>query len=297
MYATLGTSFLLTFALAVLAAGFVIRLFIIQHDCGHGSFFRSRRANDALGLLCSLVTLTPYADWRRQHAGHHAIWNDLDQRLSGSDIYSTCLTVAEYRSLTGWNRLTYRVSRHPFVALCILPPLIFLFLYRVPFDTPRHHRRERRAVYLTNVAIAVVICALGLTLGFESVLLVQLPILVIASIFGVMLFSVQHRFETAVWLRRSEWTLQTASLEGASYLRLPGVLRWFTGNIGFHHVHHLNPRIPNYLLPQCHAAIPVLQRAPALTLAGAWRSLSLGLWDEHRQRMTNFREVNVRGAM
>jgi omega-6 fatty acid desaturase (delta-12 desaturase) len=126
------------------------------------------------------------------------------------------------------------------------------------------------------------------------VLLVQLPILVIASIFGVMLFSVQHRFETAVWLRRSEWTLQTASLEGASYLRLPGVLRWFTGNIGFHHVHHLNPRIPNYLLPQCHAAIPALQRAPALTLAGAWRSLSLGLWDEHRQRMTNFHGESVR---
>ena len=132
-------------------------------------------------MLCSLVTLTPYADWRRQHAGHHAIWNDLDQRMSGSDIYSTCLTVAEYRSLPRWKRLTYRVSRHPFVALGILPPLIFLFLYRVPFDTPPHHRRERRAVYLTNVAIALVICALGLTLGFESVLLIQLPILVIAS--------------------------------------------------------------------------------------------------------------------
>jgi omega-6 fatty acid desaturase (delta-12 desaturase) len=152
-------------------------------------------------------------------------------------------------------------------------------------------------VYLTNVGIALVICALGLTLGFQSVLFVQLPVLGIASIIGVTLFSVQHRFETTVWLRRSDWNLRSASLQGASYLRLPGVLRWFTGNIGFHHVHHLNPRIPNYLLPQCHAAIPALQRVPALTLAGAWQSLSLALWDEHRQRMTDFREASMRGAI
>jgi omega-6 fatty acid desaturase (delta-12 desaturase) len=291
MYATLGTSYWLTLVLAVIAAGFVVRIFIIQHDCGHGSFFRSRRANDTLGLLCSLVTLTPYADWRRQHAGHHAIWNDLDRRRSGSDIYSTCLTVAEYRQLARWDRLVYRVSRHPFVALGILPPLIFLFLYRVPFDTPRHQRRERRAVYLTNVAIAVVIGALGLILGFRHVLEVQLPIMLIASMIGVMLFSVQHRFETAVWLRRSDWNPQSASLDGASYLRLPRVLQWFSGNIGFHHVHHLNPRIPNYRLSQCHAAIPALQRGPVLTLAGAWRSLSLALWDEDRKRMIDFRKA------
>jgi omega-6 fatty acid desaturase (delta-12 desaturase) len=288
MYATFGTSFWLTLVLAFVAAGFLVRIFIIQHDCGHGSFFRSRRANDALGLLCSLVTLTPYADWRRQHAGHHAVWNNLDRRLSGSDIFANCLTVAEYRALSGWNRLTYRISRHPLVALGLLPPLIFLFLYRVPFDTPRHHRRERRGVYLTDAAVALVVGALGLSLGFERVLLVQLPIMAIASIIGVTLFSVQHRFETASWRRRPDWTLLGASLEGASYLRLPGVLQWFTGNIGFHHVHHLNPRIPNYRLPQCHAAIPALQRVPALTLAGAWRSLSLALWDEQRQKLTGF---------
>jgi omega-6 fatty acid desaturase (delta-12 desaturase) len=293
MYAALGWSGWATVALAVLAAGFLVRIFIIQHDCGHGAFFKSRRVNDAVGVLCSLLTLAPYEHWRRQHTAHHSMWNNLDRPASGADIYSMCLTVSEYRKLPTGRRLLYRVSRHPLIAVGLLPPLIFLFLYRLPFDTPRGWRRERASVYLTNVAIGCTLLGLGLTLGYERVLMVQLPIMLIASTVGVMLFSVQHRFETAIWLREEEWTAQEAALLGSSFLRLPRLLQWFTGNIGFHHVHHLNPRIPNYRLARCHAAIPALQRAPVLTLTGAWRSLSLALWDEERGRMVNFRRRHV----
>jgi omega-6 fatty acid desaturase (delta-12 desaturase) len=288
MYASLTATYWLTLGLSLLAAGFVVRIFIIQHDCGHGSFFRSRPANSALGLVCSLVTLTPYASWRRQHVRHHANWNDLDRRRSGMDIYSTCLTVAEYRALSRWRRAVYRLSRQPLIAIVLLPPLIFLLLYRVPFDAPGTWARERSAVFGTNIAIAAVIGGLGLLLGFEQVLLVQLPIMVIASIIGVALFSVQHRFETALWQRRTDWNFQAAALEGSSYLRLPKVLQWFTGNIGFHHVHHLNPRIPNYRLASCHAAVPTLRTVPALSLGGGLRSLSLALWDEKRGGMIGF---------
>jgi omega-6 fatty acid desaturase (delta-12 desaturase) len=288
MYVSLGAPYWLTLGLSVLAAGFVVRIFIIQHDCGHRSFFDSRAANDMLGLVCSLVTLTPYASWRRQHAGHHASWNDLDRRRSGMDIYSTCLTVDEYHALPWWRRLPYRLSRHPLIAIVLLPPLIFLLLYRVPFDAPRTWARERNAVFGTDVALAAMFAGLGLLLGFEQVLLVQLPIMVIASIVGVALFSVQHRFETAVWQRQADWNFQAAALEGSSYLRLPRLLQWFTGNIGFHHIHHLNPLVPNYRLASCHAAIPALRTVPALSLWGGLRSLSLALWDEKRREMIGF---------
>ena len=291
MYATLRVSYALTLALAFPAAGFVIRLFIIQHDCGHGAFFRSRRANDIVGTLCSVLTLTPYDNWRRQHAGHHANWNNLDRRLSGADIYSSCLTTAEYHALGPPQRLMYRITRHPIVSLVVLPPLVFLLLYRVPFDTPRAWRKERFVVYATNLAILAAIVALGLVLGFRPVLLVQLPITIIASIVGVWLFSVQHRFEKTLWARQPDWKHRSASLLGSSYLHLPRVLQWFTGNIGFHHVHHLNPRIPNYLLEASHNADPALQAAPQLTL---WTGLKAGrfcLWDETRHTMVRFADL------
>jgi omega-6 fatty acid desaturase (delta-12 desaturase) len=293
MYASLAASYWLTLGLAVVAAGFVVRIFVIQHDCGHGSFFKSRRANEALGRLCSIITLTPYAHWRRQHAGHHAVWNDLDRRWSGSDIYSTCLTVAEYRALAPRDRLLYRLTRHPLIAMMVLPPLIFLFLYRVPFDTRKTWKRERRAVYETNLAIAAVIVGLGLMVGFERVLLVQVPVMVIASIAGVCIFSVQHRFEAALWQRQGRWNFEAAALRGSSYFRLPRLLQWFTANIGFHHIHHLNPRIPNYRLAACHAAIPALWRVQTLTIWSGLRALSFVLWDESRQRMVTFRTARL----
>jgi omega-6 fatty acid desaturase (delta-12 desaturase) len=288
MYWSVSVSWLLTLALSVLAAGFVVRIFIIQHDCGHGSFFRSRRANLAVGTICSLFTLTPYLMWRRQHAGHHANWNNLDRRLSGVDIYSGCLTVAEYGELSPIRRWGYRMLQHPLVSWVLLPPAIFFVLYRLPFDSPRSWRQERRTVQLTNLALLGVVLALGFTFGFRSVALVQVPIAAIAAITGVWLFSVQHRFEGTLWARQDVWHPVPAALEGSSYLKLPAILKWFTGNIGFHHIHHLNSGIPNYRLEACHQADVRFQTVSVMTVwqgLSAWRS---GLWDERIGRMVPF---------
>ena len=255
MYASLALTYWATLALSVVTAAFIVRIFIIQHDCGHGSFFRSRRANDWVGRLCSLFTLTPYSMWRRQHAGHHAHWNDLDHRMSGSDIYSTCLTVDEYRALPRWRRTVHRAMLHPVVSLLLLPPLVFLVIYRVPFDAPRTWTRERWAVHGTNLALLAVFGILVLTLGIRDVGLVHLPTSIIASIIGVWLFSLQHRFEGALWARHNSWSPAAASLRGSSHLQLSRLLQWFTGNIVFHHVHHLDPRVPNYRLEACHTSL------------------------------------------
>lgn len=275
-------------ALVVLAAGFVVRIFIVQHDCGHGSFFESRRANDLVGLLCGIVTFTPYSNWARQHAGHHAHWNNLDRRASGVDIYSTCVTVAEYRAMSRPARLRLRLVRSPIVYLGLIPPLVFLVLYRLPFDTPRAWRRERRSVHLNNALLLIAFVAMGIPLGFWNVLLVHLPIMAIAAIVGVFLFSVQHRFEEALWARGDAWRAVDAALKGSSFLRLGPVLRWFTGNIGYHHIHHLNARIPNYRLAAAHDSIPAAQQVPALSLGEAFRNYRHALWDEDAGRMVSF---------
>jgi omega-6 fatty acid desaturase (delta-12 desaturase) len=293
MYWSLSRSFFLTVLLAFLAAGFVVRIFIIQHDCGHGSFFRSRRANQIAGWMCSLVTLTPYAMWRRQHAGHHRVWNNLDRRQSGADIYSSCTTVGEYRGMSGWRKLGFRVTRHPLIALVLLPPLVFLLLYRISFDTPRDWRRERRSVHLTNLALAFLFGSLGWLLGYRQVLLVQLPVSAIAGIYGVWLFSLQHRFETVWWAGQERWDDVKAAMFGSSYLKLPRILQWFTGNIGFHHIHHLNAHVPNYHLPACAAAVAGLQPVPVLGLADGLRAFRFILWDEERRRMVRLAELTA----
>jgi omega-6 fatty acid desaturase (delta-12 desaturase) len=290
MYPCLTVSLWITLPLSALAAGFLVRIFIIQHDCGHGSFFRSRRANELIGSLCSLMTLTPYAFWRRQHARHHGCWNNLDRRAaSGLDIYSSCMTVAEYRALGCWRRRLVRLTNNPIVANLLLPPLVFVILYRVPFDAAKGWRRERRGVYLTNLALAAFIVGLGLALGYDRVAAVQLPIMVIASIVGVWLFSIQHRFEDAQWMLDGSWNLAAASHRGTSYLRLPRLLQWFTGNIGFHHVHHVNPRIPNYRLEECHNADARFQAVSTLTLRTALQALRYALWDSDLKRLVPFR--------
>jgi len=292
MYAAMDVSYWLALAFAPLAAGFLVRIFIIQHDCGHFSFFRSRRANDMVGFACGLLTLTPYASWRRQHAGHHGVWNDLDRRQSGADIYSTCLTVAEYQALNSRARWWYRTTRHPLVANVLLPPLIFTLLYRLPFDMPKSWWQERRVVHLTNVALLAALGGLGLLLGYERLIAVQLPVLVLAAIIGVWLFSVQHRGERMRWLRHDAWDPISAALRSSTYLRLPAVLQWFTGNIGFHHVHHLNPRVPNYRLQECHERIATLCDVPMMSFREGLRAVRYVLWDEGRDRMVTFREFS-----
>jgi acyl-lipid omega-6 desaturase (Delta-12 desaturase) len=291
MYLVLPISYLLTLALAVPTGALLVRVFIVQHDCGHGSFFASRRANTVVGRLCSLFTLTPYANWSRQHALHHADWNNLDRAGGGSDIYSACLTVREYLAMPPWQRFFYRLPRHPLIANVLLPPVVFLLLYRLPFDTPRGWVRERRSVYLTDAALICLYGALIGLLGWQPVLLVHLPIMVVASIVGVWLFSLQHRFETAHWTAKGEWHFVEAALYGASWFRLPRVLHWLTGNIGFHHVHHLNPRVPNYRLSDAHEAVHAVHPVPPLSL---WRGLAatfLTLWDEQRGRLVRFRDA------
>jgi len=293
MYWSLQLSYWLTLALAIPTGALLVRVFIIQHDCGHGSFFASKRANNLMGMFCSMLTLTPYANWRRQHAGHHANWNNLDKRYSGWDIYSTCMTVKEYRALSVWKRLAYRVSRHPLVAHVLVPPFVFLLLYRVPFDTPKSWSSESRAVYLTDLALAGLIVTLGLLVGFRDMLLVQGPVMIVTSVIGVWLFAVQHRFDDALWARHREWHFAKAALEGSSYLKLPRILQWFTGNIGFHNVHHFAPRIPNYRLEHCYRANPEFQQRPPQTIGAAFQAIRLALWDEDSNRLVGFRELRA----
>ena len=290
MYLCMNVSYWLALPLSLLAAGFLVRIFIIQHDCGHGSFFRSRRVNDVIGTLCGLMTLTPYAFWRRQHARHHGSWNNLDRRAaSGVDIYSSCMTVAEYRALGHWRRGLVRLAHHPIIIHLLLPPIVFMVIYRLPFDAAKGWRRERYALHATNLALVALIGGLGLILGYGRVAAVQLPIMVLASIVGVWLFSVQHRFEHALWAPDAEWNFAAASLRSTSHLRLPRALQWFTGNIGFHHVHHLNPRIPNYRLEDCHCTDMGFQSAPQLTLRTALQALHYAIWDSELGRLVPFR--------
>lgn len=296
MYLVLDLSVWLALALSPLAAGFLVRIFILQHDCGHRALFRARWANDLAGYACSLLTLTPYPAWRRQHAGHHGIWNDLDRRQSGADIYSHCLTLEEYGALSRRQRWLHRVTRHPLVANVLLPPFVFLLLYRFPFDMPASWRLQRRAVLLTNLALLAAFGGLGLALGFGKVAIVQVPVVVIGAVAGVWLFSVQHRGERVRWSRHENWDATGAALESSTYLKLPRLLQWFTGNIGFHHVHHLNPRVPNYRLQECHEQVLADRDVPRLSLLGGLRALRFALWDEKNGRMVTFREADRRIA-
>jgi omega-6 fatty acid desaturase (delta-12 desaturase) len=286
MLQSLNWSYWLTLGLSVIAGGFLLRIFIIFHDCGHGSFFRSRRANTTVGLLAGLLLFTPYYQWRHQHAVHHATNGDLERRGSG-DIHT--LTVREYLARSPWGRLRYRLFRHPLVLLGIGP--LYTFLIGQRFVTPGAARRERLNVYFTNVALVVGVTAAMLLVGWREYLLVQLPIVVVAATAGVWLFYVQHQFEEAYWAEHAEWDYATAALAGSSYLKLPSVLQWFTGNIGLHHIHHLSARIPNYALQQCHDENPQLHAAHVLTISSGMKTLALSLWDEERRRMISFRQL------
>jgi omega-6 fatty acid desaturase (delta-12 desaturase) len=288
-YAYYDISPWVSLALAVPAAGFVVRLFIIQHDCGHGAYFSARWANEAVGCLCSLTTYTPYMHWRRGHAAHHAVWNNLDRRPPAGDIYSTCLTLSEYEALSTVKQRLYRIALHPLVSQLLLPPVLFILLQRIPLATPKVWRKERLSVYLTNLGLGAFLLTLIWLLGWKPVLLVQLPVITLASIVGAWLFSVQHRFEASQWSRQSDWSALGAAMHGASWLRLPKVLQWFTGNIGFHHVHHLLPQVPNYFLQAAHRAEPAFAaNVTPLTLWQALRAPSFTLWDEANGAMVRF---------
>jgi omega-6 fatty acid desaturase (delta-12 desaturase) len=284
---SLSTSYWLTLALSVINAGFIARIFIIQHDCGHRSFFKSNKANNVLGSILGVITMTPYYLWRRNHAKHHATSGNLDSRGVG-DVYT--MTVSEYQSESPWERFKYRFYRHPFTLFVIGPIAIFFISHRFPLKTKKSEREERLSVHLTNLALAVIIVGLGLLIGFKQLFLAFFPMYFIGFSFGVYLFFIQHQFEDTYWRRKPEWDYFQAAMEGASFFKLPKVLQWFSGNIGFHHIHHLGPLIPNYLLEQAYKENPLFQDAKTITLATSLKSASLKLWDEQRGKLISFRD-------
>ena len=292
MHLSLGVSLWLTGGLALLAGGFLVRVFIIFHDCGHGSYFKSRRANDILGFITGLLCFTPYLHWRWEHALHHATAGDLDRRGTG-DVWT--LTVQEYLEASRWKRFAYRLARNPLI-LFVLAPL-FLFLVKQRFPSTKAGRRERHSVYWTNLAILAVAIGGSWLFGLKTYLLLQSIVLIVAGTAGVWLFYVQHQFEGVYWERRPKWNYCAAALQGSSFYKLPKVLQWFSGNIGFHHVHHLNPRIPNYHLEKCHLAEPLFQTVKPVTLVTSLRSLTFRLWDEQRRELVGFRAVKNRSLL
>jgi acyl-lipid omega-6 desaturase (Delta-12 desaturase) len=288
MLLSLRYSYWLCLLLAVPAAGFLVRLFMIQHDCGHGSFFRRRLANNWLGRVLGVLTLTPYDYWRRTHATHHATSGHLGRRGTG-DVAT--LTVREYQSLAAWRRGLYRLTRHPIVVLGLGPFYLFVLKHRLPVCLMRAGWAPWLSTMSTNLAIVVVIGLLVALLGVRDVLLVQTPITLLASSAGVWLFYVQHQFEHTYWAWDADWNLHTGALHGSSHYDLPPVLRWFTANIGIHHVHHLCSRIPSYRLGKALRDHPELRAVSRLTLMESFRCPRLALWDEDRRRLVSFRDA------
>ena len=283
MYLSLEVSYWLTLLLAIMASGFLVRGFIIFHDCGHGSFLKSQKANDILGTILGVFTFTPYYYWRHDHAVHHASAGDLDRRKVG-DIWM--LTINEYLESSFWRRFTYRAYRNPLVLFFVGPLFLFVIKYRLALRT--RDKRERHSVYRTNLAIAAVVVLLSVAIGFKAYVLIQLPITMIASSAGVWMFYVQHQFEGVYWERHDNWDYVTAAIKGSSFYKLPKVLQWFTGNIGFHHVHHLGPRIPNYLLERCHGENPTFRKIKPITVGSSLKSLTFRLWDEERHKLVGY---------
>lgn len=293
MYFSLQVGYWLTLLLSIPAAGFVVRIFIIQHDCGHSSFFKSRKANDIVGMFCSLFTYTPYKYWRKSHAIHHATHADLEDRGTG-DIWT--LTIDEYYAMPTWRKAIYRVFRNPFFLFGFAPFFNFVVMQRFNY-TSDWKNGENQSVWWTNFALIGLFVIGSLIIGFRNFVLIQAPIIFIASGVGTWLFYVQHQFEHTYWEHKPEWNYTLAAMHGSSYYKLPLVLQWFTGNIGFHHIHHLSPKIPNYKLPKVHKENEMMQQVVELNIWTSLKTVNLALWDEERDLLVSFREaMRIRAA-
>lgn len=286
MALALQVSWWLAIPLAILAGAVLVRVFIIFHDCGHGSFFASRTANNWLGFVTGVLTFTPYAQWRWQHAVHHGTTGNLDRRGVG-DVWT--LTVSEYRQAPWWKRVAYRVTRNPILLLGIAPLLMFLFENRLP--SSQVGSKERRSVWWTNLCLVGMAFGMSVLLGFLPYLILQLTVLAVAGGIGVWLFYSQHQFEGAYWQRGDDWSYTDAALKGSAFLKLPRVLQWFTGNIGYHHIHHLSSRIPNYNLQACHESNALFETVAPMTVFQSIRAFGLKLWDEANGRLVSFRHL------
>lgn len=296
MWQLADTSYWASLLLAIPAAGFVLRLFSIQHDCGHGAFFTSRAANDWTGRALSSISLVPYAYWRSAHAAHHATIGRLDRRGIGEiDLF----TAREFSEMSPLARLAYRVYRHPLGLLGVGPSWQFYLRFRLPFNLPEPRREARRSILATNAALLAIGLGIHAALGFGDFLWIYLPTMTLAAAAGVALFYLHHNFESGYWAEPPDWRHRDASLHGSSYLALPRLLEWFTGHTGIHHVHHLCPRIPNYRLRACVDAHPELAALNRLALGEAIRCFRLGLWDEAAGKLVSFREAKplVRARM
>lgn len=288
-YLSLEISYWLTLPLAVITSGFVVRTFIIFHDCCHQSFFKSRRANAILGTITGVLTLVPYEKWKMSHSIHHATSSNLDKRGTG-DMW--VLTVDEYADASLWTKICYRIYRNPLVMFGLGPIFIFLISYR--FNRRGAKRRERISTYVTNVLIVGLYGLLSWLIGWQAFVLVQGPVFFFSGMMGIWLFYVQHQFEDTYFEHDEEWSYINAAVEGSSYYKLPKPLQWITGNIGFHHVHHLSPKVPNYNLEKAHNAAPPLQKATTLTIRTSLKALSFRLWDESAKVFISFREYRLR---
>lgn len=288
MYLSLSVSWWATIPLAILAGAFLVRIFIIFHDCGHGSFFKSKRANDVLGFIAGMLTFTPYYHWRWEHAVHHGTVGHLDKRGTG-DVWT--MTVQEYLESSRWRRFAYRLARNPIVLFLVAPLFLFVVIQRIP---SAQGRRERRSVWWMNLAVTCYVVAMSWVFGIKAYLLIQLTVTMVAGAGGVWMFYVQHQFEDAYWERGDNWDYTAAALQGSSFYQLPRILQWFSGNIGFHHIHHLSPRIPNYNLQRCHDADPLFKQVKPITLGASLRTLALRLWDEKTRKLIGYGPMRQR---
>jgi len=286
MIQTIRISYWLTLLLAVFAAGFMIRTFIIFHDCGHGSFFKSKRFNKIVGIITGLMVFTPYHMWHHEHHIHHQTVGNLDKRGTG-DVKT--LTVTEYSKLSKWQRFSYRLYRNPVFLFGVAPILIFIVLQRL--TKKNMSVKNKLYVHLSTLTLIGVIILLMLAIGWKTFILIQLPVLYIATVHGVWLFYIQHQFRDVLWTNTDNWDYKTTALQGSSLFRLPALLNWFTGNIGYHHIHHLSPAIPNYNLKRCHYENPLFREIKPITFLSAFESLSLRLWDENRKLLVRFNEI------
>jgi acyl-lipid omega-6 desaturase (Delta-12 desaturase) len=282
MIRSIELSYWLTLGLSVIAAGFLMRTFIIFHDCGHGSFFKSQKANDFLGRVTAFLNFTPYYRWKHDHAIHHATAGDLDRRGTG-DVYT--MTVREYLAAPWWKKAAYRIMRNPLALLGVGPLLVFVVTQRIPLAS--QGKRERASVWTTNIALVAVIALMCWLIGWKTYLMIQLPVLMISSTIGIWLFYVQHNFDPTYWDNHESWEFAKAGLQGSSFYKLPLLLQWFSGNIGFHHIHHLSAKIPNYNLPRCYHENSLFHVRP-LTLWASLKSLSLRLYDEEQKMLVGW---------